>query len=135
MSRNSNRDAAGTVVFIHGFQDAAALWDGVITRLRGSHWRARAVNLRHVVDVDLGRRGAILEGYRDQVLDVLDAIDPAAQRPVVVVGHSMGTQIGELVAAARPDITVGLALIAPVPLAGYALTPAQAASFDQVAHD
>ena len=91
-------------------------------RLRAPRWCARAVNLRHVDDADQGRRGAILRGYRDQVLGVLDTFDPTAQRPVVVVGHSMGAQVGELVAAARPDTVVGMALIAPIPLAGYALT-------------
>jgi pimeloyl-ACP methyl ester carboxylesterase len=134
MTQYWGRDAAGTVVFIPGFQDTAALWDGVIVRLRAPRWHARAVNLRHV-DAEPGRRGAILEGYRDQVLDVLDDIDPKRQRPVVVVGHSMGSQVGELVAAARRDSTVGLALITPIPLAGYALTPAQAARFDKATHD
>jgi len=133
MTHNRSRDTAGTVVFIHGFQDTAARWDGVIVRLRAPQWRARAVNLRHVDDAE--RRGAILEGYRDQVLDVLDGIDPAGQRPVVVVGHSMGAQVGELVATTRPDTTVGLAPIAPIPVAGYPLTPAQAAQFDKTAHD
>jgi len=135
MKHFRSRGAAGTVVFIPGFQDTAALWDGVIVRLRAPRWCARAVNLRHVDDADPARRGAILEGYRDQVLDVLGDIDPTAQRPAVVVGHSMGAQVGELVAAARADIAIGLALIAPIPLAGYALTPGQAARFDRVAHD
>jgi pimeloyl-ACP methyl ester carboxylesterase len=135
MKRRWSRDAAGTVVFIHGFQDTAALWDGALVRLRAPRWHARAVNFRHVDGTDPARRGAILEGYRDQVLDVLDDVDPTAQRPVVVVGHSMGAQVGELVAAARPGIVIGLALIAPIPLAGYALTPEQAARFDQAAHD
>jgi pimeloyl-ACP methyl ester carboxylesterase len=134
MTTRWSRNAAGTVVFIPGFQDTAALWDGAILRLRETPWYLRAVNLRHVDHADAGCRGAILEGYRDQVLDMLDHLDPTAQRPVVVVGHSMGSQVGELVAAARPDV-VGLALIAPVPLAGYALTPCQEARFDQAARD
>jgi pimeloyl-ACP methyl ester carboxylesterase len=134
MTPRWSRNAAGTVVFIPGFQDTAALWDGVIARLGATTPYLRAVNLRHVDHADPHRRGAILEGYRDQVLDLLDHLEPTAQRPVVVVGHSMGSQVGELVAAARPDV-VGLALIAPIPLAGYALTPGQAARFDQAAHD
>ena len=135
MKTSSDADAGTTVVFIPGFQDTAALWNGVDVRLRAPRWRTRAMNLRHVDDADPPRRGAILEGYRDQVLAVLDDIDPAPQHPVVIVGHSMGAQVGELVAAALPNLTVGLALVAPVPLAGYPLTSAQAARFDHAAHD
>ena len=135
MKTSCSRDAAGTVVFIHGYQDTAALWDEVIDRLPAPGWCTRAVNLRHVEDAGPPRRGAILEGYRDQVLDVLHDIDPTAQTPVVVVGQSMGAQVAELVAAALPDIAVGLTLITPVPLAGYRLTPEQAARFSHAAHD
>lgn len=135
MKQGAGGDAAGTVVFIPGFLDTAALWDGVIVRLRTPGWCARPVNLRHVDAAAPPRRGAILEGYRDQVVKVLDDIDPAVQRPVVVVGHSMGAQVAELVAAARPAMAVGLALITPIPLAGYGLTPEQAARFDRAAHD
>jgi len=135
MTPRRSRKAAGTVVFIPGFQDTAALWNGVIARLGAAQWYLRAVNLRHVDHADPHRRGAILQGYCDQVLDLLDHQDPTARRPVVVVGHSMGSQVGELVAAARPGAVVGLALVAPIPLAGYALTPGQAARFDQAAHD
>jgi len=134
MKHDCSYHTVGTVVFIPGFQDTAALWNGVIARLGATTPYLRAVNLSHVDHADPHRRGAILEGYRDQVLDLLDHTDPTAQRPVVVVGHSMGAQVGELVAAARPDTVVGLALVAPIPLAGYALTPGQAARFDQAAH-
>jgi pimeloyl-ACP methyl ester carboxylesterase len=135
MKHDSSNDTAGTVVFIPGFQDTAALWNGVIARLGATTAYLRAVNLRHVDHADPHRRGAILEGYRDQVLDLLDHLDPTARRPVVVVGHSMGAQVGELVAAELPHVVVGLGLIAPIPLAGYPLSPGQAARFDQAAHD
>ena len=39
-------------------------------------------------------------------------------KPFVIVGHSMGSAIAELVAAARPDRAMGLVLLAPVPVAG-----------------
>ena len=135
MKQRRSRDTAGTVVFIPGYQDNAALWDEVIDRLPNPGWHARAVNLRHVDDATPPRRGAILDAYRDQVLDVLHDIDPVAQSPVVVVGQSMGAQVAELVAAARPQVAVGLALIAPVPLAGYRLTPEQATRFGRAASD
>ena len=95
-------DGTGTVVLIPGYQDTTALWDKVIDRLPTPGWCARAVSLRHVYDAGPPCRGAILEGYRDQVLDVLHDINPTAQSPVVVVGQSMGAQVAELVAAARP---------------------------------
>jgi pimeloyl-ACP methyl ester carboxylesterase len=127
--------STGAAVFIPGYQDTAALWNDVIDRLPDPGWHARAVNLRHVDDASPPQRGAILDGYRDQVLDVLGDIDPAAQHPLVVVGQSMGAQVAELVAAARPNIVVGLALITPVPLAGYRLTREQADRFGHAAHD
>ncbi|MEV6609010.1 alpha/beta hydrolase [Kutzneria sp. NPDC051319] len=106
-----------TVVFVHGFMDNASLWNNIRLPLA-----ARAVNLRHV-DVAAGR-GAILAGYRDQVLAVIDG-------PTVVVGHSMGAQIAELVAVARPEAVLGIALLTAIPLAGYPLSPEQAAVFEQ----
>ncbi len=133
MKQRGSREVAGTVVFIHGYQDNAALWDEVIDRLPTPGWYARAVNLRHVDEADPSRRGAILEGYRDQVLDVIYDIGPT--RPLVVVGQSMGAQVAELVAAAGQNIAVGLVLVTPVPLAGYPLTPEQAARFGHAAHD
>ena len=60
---------------------------------------------------------------------MLHDVDPTAQRPVVVVGQSMGAQVAELVAAARPSIAIGLALIAPVPLAGYRPDPRAGSPF------
>ena len=105
MKHSRDDNGTGTVVFIPGYKDTAALWDEVIDRLPAAGWCARAVNLRHVDNPDPGRRGAILEGYRDQVLDILHDIDPTARRPLIVVGQSMGAQVAELVAAARPSIT------------------------------
>ena len=129
MKQHWSPGTAGTVVFIPGYQDNAALWDGVIDRLSTRGWYARAVNLRHVDDAGPPRRGAILDGYRDQVLDVLHGIDPTAQNPVVVVGQSMGAQVAELVAAARPKVAVGLVLMTPVPLAGYRANPRAGSPF------
>jgi pimeloyl-ACP methyl ester carboxylesterase len=110
-----------TVVLLHRFMDTPALWNDV-----SLPFPARAVNLRYVNAPS--DRGAVLEAYRDQVLAAIDG-------PTIVVGHSMGTQIAELVAVARPADVIGLALLTPIPLAGYPLPPEQMAVFEQGARD
>lgn len=47
----------------------------------------------------------------------------------------MGTQVAELLAMARPHRTVGLVLISPIPLRGFALTAAQLSAFETAAHN
>jgi NAD(P)-dependent dehydrogenase (short-subunit alcohol dehydrogenase family) len=56
-------------------------------------------------------------------------------RPVVVVSHSMGAQVTELVAACRPHNTAGLVLVTPIPLKGCPLSAEQAIAFDSVARN
>jgi pimeloyl-ACP methyl ester carboxylesterase len=74
-----------------------------------------------------------LGAYRDQVLGVLDRLARTSERPVIVVGHSMGAQVAELVAGRHPRICVGLVLLTPVPLRGFPLSAGQAAAFDTAA--
>jgi pimeloyl-ACP methyl ester carboxylesterase len=57
------------------------------------------------------------ERYAADVGAVVDALE----KPFVIVGHSMGAAIAELVAAARPERALGLVLLSPVPLAGTRL--------------
>lgn len=129
----SGRAVSGRLVFIPGFLDNAALWCGVIDRLALPGWQSVPVNLRGTGRAEPRRRGATLEAYRDQVLEVLDALDGTSARPTVVVGHSMGAQVAELVAGCRPHSCVGLTLLTPIPLKGFRLSAEQAAAFDNAA--
>jgi pimeloyl-ACP methyl ester carboxylesterase len=113
---------SGRLVFIPGFLDDATLWRGVIERLALPGWELVPVNLRGTGRAE-PRRGATLEAYRDQVLEVLDELERESARPTVVVGHSMGAQVAELVAGCRPHIVVGLVLITPIPLKGFRYRP------------
>lgn len=129
----SERVVSGRLVFIPGFLDNAALWQGVIDRLALPGWDSVPVNLRGTGHSESSGPCATLEAYRDQVLDVLDRLDRNAARPVVVVGHSMGAQVAELVAGRRPHSCVGLVLVTPIPLQGFPLSAEQAAAFDTAA--
>lgn len=129
----SERVVSGRLVFIPGFLDNAALWQGVIDRLVLPGWDSVPINLRGTDHAQSSGPGATLEAYRDQVLDVLDRLDRKAARPVVVVGHSMGAQVAELVAGRRPHSCVGLVLVTPIPLQGFPLSAEQAAAFDNAA--
>jgi pimeloyl-ACP methyl ester carboxylesterase len=99
----SRRAVSGRLVFIPGFLDDATLWRGVIERLALPGWESVPVNLRGTGRAE-PRRGATLEAYRDQVLEALDELERTSARPVIVVGHSMGAQVAELVAGCRPHV-------------------------------
>jgi pimeloyl-ACP methyl ester carboxylesterase len=114
-----------SIVFIHGFLDSHAVWSPLIEQL-GSVQRVHYT-------LDLRGAGALREEggpytLAQAVVDVLNLIDKHQMARVVLVGHSMGAQIAELVAMKLPERVAALALLTPVSLAGTHL-PAEAASF------
>ncbi|MFK0114202.1 alpha/beta fold hydrolase [Streptomyces sp. NPDC091217] len=110
--RNGSGDRA--LVFVHGYLDDQHVWDPVIADL--------TVEGVETVQLDLAGMGERTDAsgpftpdrFAAEVGSVADSLD----KPVVLVGQSMGAPIVELVAAARPERTVGLVLVTPVPLAG-----------------
>jgi pimeloyl-ACP methyl ester carboxylesterase len=122
-----------TVLFIHGFLDDVTVWDGVIAALPdkvdviqydlpGSGTRSQAV-----ADPD----SITLESLAAEAGDIVAGIGA----PVVVVGHSMGSQVAELVAAGHADRVQGLVLVTPVPLGGTQLTTEELAPFRALGGD
>ena len=57
------------------------------------------------------RLGLSIEEFADSVARTMDPLDIAG---AVIVGHSMGTQVAVSLAARRPDLVRGLALLGPV---------------------
>ncbi|PKW00004.1 pimeloyl-ACP methyl ester carboxylesterase [Amycolatopsis echigonensis] len=109
------------VVFVHGFLDDRHVWDGVVSQLDAPDFES--------VQIDLAGSGARADAegpfdYDRFANDVGTVVDQLG-KPFVMVGQSMGSAVAELVAAARPDRTMGLVLVAPVPLAGVGM-PAEA---------
>jgi pimeloyl-ACP methyl ester carboxylesterase len=110
-------DGQFAVIFIHGFLDDRHVWDAVVSQLDTSAFEA--------VQVDLAGSGSRVDAagpfdYDRFAADVVAVADRVG-KPFVVVGQSMGSAVAELLAAARPDLALGLILVTPVPLAGVGL--------------
>ncbi|CAB3788406.1 2-succinyl-6-hydroxy-2, 4-cyclohexadiene-1-carboxylate synthase [Paraburkholderia caffeinitolerans] len=119
---NSTHSTQPVLVFIHGFLDGADAWDDVVSELG-----ARASNALCVDLPGMGARASepgpySLERFADDVATQVRALS-GPRRPVVLVGHSMGAQIAELVAARLGEQVRGLVLLTPVPLRGAGLPP------------
>jgi pimeloyl-ACP methyl ester carboxylesterase len=117
------RSGAGetAVLFIHGFLGGGIAWDSLIAESA-----TRDVELARFDIAGMGDRvdddGPFsLERFTEDAVAVIDELD----KPVTIVGHSMGSQIAELAAARRPGAVRGLVFIAPIPLTGTRPGPGQ----------
>lgn len=99
-----------TLVFLHYWGGSARTWSPVVDRLAG----------RSTLSIDFrgwsrsrGLRGPYtLEQLAEDTIAVVQA---AGIDDHVLVGHSLGGKVAQLVAAARPQGLVGLVLVAPGP--------------------
>jgi sigma-B regulation protein RsbQ len=104
-----------TMLLAHGFGCDQAMWRFVVPAFVNDH---RVVLFDHVgagkSDTTQYRaeKYSTLEGYADDVLEIIDAVGGA---PVVFVGHSVSAMIGVLAAAKRPASFERLIMIGPSP--------------------
>ncbi|SDQ04506.1 alpha/beta fold hydrolase [Quadrisphaera sp. DSM 44207] len=113
--RLTGRRGGAPVVFAHGFGCDQGVWRAVAPAFEDEH-RVVLLDLVGAGGSDLsaydpGRHGR-LEGYAEDVLEVLDALDLG---PVVFVGHSVSAMIGVLASAVRPERFSSLVLLCPSP--------------------
>jgi pimeloyl-ACP methyl ester carboxylesterase len=99
-----------TLVFLHYWGGAARTWRPVIDQLPG----------RGTVSIESrgwGRSRRLPGPYslRQLAQDTLDVIAEAALPDYVLVGHSMGGKVAQLVASARPAGLTRLVLVGPGP--------------------
>lgn len=99
------------LVFLHYWGGSARTWEPVVALLPASH-RAVVINQRgwggsRVTD---GRYD--LETLADDVTEVVEALGIGRY---VLVGHSMGGKVAQIVAGRRPLGLAGLVLVAPAP--------------------
>lgn len=106
---------APTLVFAHGFGCDQQMWRFVAPAFEATH---RVVLFDHIgcghadsssYDV---RRHASLDGYADDMLDVLEALD---LHDAVWVGHSVSAMIGVLASLRAPGRIGRLVLVGPSP--------------------
>lgn len=101
--------AGRTFVLIHGIGMGRVTFAGVAEELAG-HGRVLAVDLPGFGDSPEPGSETTLEETGERVAQFIQAEAPGR---VILVGHSMGTQIVAEVALHHPDLVAGLVLIAP----------------------
>jgi pimeloyl-ACP methyl ester carboxylesterase len=99
------------VVFLHYWGGSSRTWKGVAGALKGN---------RQVVAPDLrgwGQSDPTAEHYalRDYAADIEGLVASLGLREYVLVGHSLGGKIAQLIASRRPQGLAGLVLVAPSP--------------------
>ena len=116
---DSGVSAPGLILFVHGYMDGAEVWRRTIERLSLPGWLTEAVSLAPA-NTPLASSGELLESYAKQALEHAEQVSMLGSR-VIIVGHSMGGQIAELLATRLAARVAGLVLVIPAPLGGTTL--------------
>jgi pimeloyl-ACP methyl ester carboxylesterase len=116
------------LVLIHGWMASGAVFDELVAALPMSALRVLTVDLRGTGESEAARTSHSLQS---QAEDVLCAMDAAGVERAVLLGHSMGGQIAQLLAASAPARVLGVLAVSPVPAQGLPLPENVAAMFSQ----
>ncbi|WP_250518819.1 alpha/beta fold hydrolase [Caballeronia sp. ATUFL_M1_KS5A] len=100
-----------TLVFLHYYGGSSRTWDGVAEALT-KDFRIVATDHR-----GWGKSDASAESYgiADLAADAEQVIHSLGLRRYILVGHSMGGKVAQLIASRQPDGLEGLVLVAPSP--------------------
>lgn len=110
------------VLLVHGWMVSGAVFDPLIDALDRTDLRLIVPDLRGSGLSDKPTSGYTLATFADDLAAILEA----EGKPATVVGHSMGGQLVQLLAATRPELVSAAAVLCSVPAAGMPL-PADAA--------
>ncbi|MCR6645695.1 MAG: alpha/beta hydrolase [Terricaulis sp.] len=115
-------EAPPDIVFLHATGFNARTYASVLSPL-GERFPVLALDARGHGRTTLPPKLMGYTSWRRHRDDVIAVLEQKAAHPVTLAGHSMGAVVALLVAARRPDLVAGLALIEPVimPAALYAL--------------
>jgi pimeloyl-ACP methyl ester carboxylesterase/ketosteroid isomerase-like protein len=112
------------LVFLHYYGGSSRTWDKVVKALPD---RYRIVATDHR---GWGDSAAPAQGYRieDLANDAEGVIEALSLTRYVLVGHSMGGKVAQLIASRRPKGLAGLVLVAPSPPSPALLSDEEAAT-------
>ena len=100
-----------TLVFLHYWGGSRRTWSEVVGRL-SDRFRCVAVDLRGWGKSDHHAEDYSLSPQADDVEGVIEALN---LKDFVLVGHSMGGKIAQMVAGRRPEGLKAVVLVAPAP--------------------
>lgn len=113
LSLNVEEQGTGepTLVFLHYWGGSLRTWDKVVARLADS-FRCVAYDIR-----GWGKSDAPASGYSisDMAIEAASLIEMLGLKKYVLVGHSMGGKVAQLLASRKPTGLAGLILVAPAP--------------------
>ena len=109
VSEQGNGEPA--LVFLHYYGGSSRSWDGVIGELSGAY-RTIATDHRGWGESESPKEGYSIVDLADDAQDVLVALE---LKRYVLVGHSMGGKVAQLLASRRPSGLKGVVLVAPSP--------------------
>jgi len=107
------------LVFLHYWGGSSRTWHKVIAALPASY-RSLAIDHRGWGQSDAPASGYGLADLADDAEGVIAALD---LKRYVLVGHSMGGKVAQLMASRRPKGLAGLVLVAPSPPQPMAVPP------------
>ncbi|WP_158817459.1 alpha/beta fold hydrolase [Methylocapsa sp. S129] len=108
-----------SLVFLHYWGGSSRTWDKVIAALPKSY-RSIATDHRGWGESDAPANGY---GLADLAADAQGVIEALDLKRYVLVGHSMGGKVAQLMASRRPKGLAGLVLVAPSPPQPLAIPP------------
>ncbi len=109
-----------TLVFLHYWGGTSRTWDSVIKALK-SKVRTVALDARGWGKSDRPAEGYDIASMANDVAAVLAALQ---LKKYVLIGHSMGGKVAQLLASGHPVGLTGLILVAPSPAQGKSLPEA-----------
>ena len=120
------------IILIHGTWCTGKSWGKFVPALEALGLQVHTPTLRyHDLPMDEGAEKVATVSLTDYV-DDLSQLLLSLDSPAIILGHSLGGLIAQLLAARHPDKQKGLVLLGPAPMAGiFALYPTMLATFYQ----